>query len=331
MRRKPLAEQVIVITGASSGIGLALARKAAGEGAAVFLISRNAAALAAIVGEIADKGGRAAFAAADVADAETLAHAADAAVRRFGRIDTWVSNAGVAIYAPLLETPLAEHRRLIDTNYFGTVNSAAVALPRLRETGGALIIVGSIAGDMPSPIMGAYSASKHAVRAFAASLRIELGHAGSPVRVTLIKPSGMVTPIAEHAANHQPGAARIPPPPYDPALVADAILHAAVRPVRELTVGGMGRLETLFAGLFPGVFERVAPVITPFLSDPARTPERRHNLFAPATDGSERTDAETGRKTSLYLAARTRPLTAAAIGAASVALVALAMKARRRA
>ena len=144
-------------------------------------------------------------------------------------------------------------RSLFETNYFGAVNSAAAAMPHLAERGGTLIFTGSIAGDMPSPVMGAYSASKHALHGFVQSLAIELRAARSPVQVTLIKPSGVATPIAEHAANHRPGAARIPPPVYDPGLVADAILHAATHKVRARTVGGIGRLETLAAYALPGL------------------------------------------------------------------------------
>lgn len=321
MSHRPLSDQVLVITGASSGIGLITARKAAAAGAPVFLISRNDAALRAIVQEIEADGGRAAYPRADVGDREALQRAAAAAITAFGRIDNWVSNAGVALYAPLLETPLGEHERLFRTNYFGVVNSAQVAMPHLAASGGTLITIGSIAGDMPSPVMGAYAASKHAIHAFIASLRIELKAAGSPVRVTLIKPSGMTTPIAVHAANHQDGEARIPPRPYDPALVADAILYATTHAVRDLTVGGIGRLEVLFASHFPALFERLPRIVTPFLVDRSKPPTRSDNLDRPGEDGGARSRDEHGRRTSVYLAARTRPLATAALVAGGLAVV----------
>lgn len=330
MPHRPLSDQVFVITGASSGIGLLTARKAAGAGARVFLISRNDAALRAIVQEIEADGGRAAYAVADVGDREALQRAASCALAAFGRIDTWVSNAGVAIYAPLLATPLEEHERLFRTNYFGAVNSAQVAVPYLTASGGALVTIGSIAGDMPSPFMGAYTASKHAIHAFVASLRIELKAARSPVRVTLIKPSGMTTPVAMHAANHQDGQARIPPPPYDPALVADAILYTATHNVRALTIGGIGRLEVLFASHFPALFERLAPLVGPFLVDRSKPATQGDNLFGPGADGEARSRNEVGRRSSLTLAARTRPHAAAAlVGGAAVILGGLFLRNRR--
>lgn len=333
MKLKPLSQQVIVVTGASSGIGLVTARKAAAAGASVFLVARNGSALAAIVAGIEATGGRAAFAVADVGNRSQLSAAADAAIACFGRIDSWVNNAGVAIYAPLLETPLDEHERLFRTNYFGTVNGCQVAAAHLESQGGALITVGSIAGDMPSPIMGAYAASKHAVGAFVRSLRIELTAARAPISLTLIKPSGMATPIAAHAANHQDGEARIPPPAYDPELVADAILHAAVHPAREMTIGGVGRAQTLFAAHFPALFERLAPAVIPLLLDRSRAPALRDNLHTAGTDGKERSATERGRRMSLYTSARLNPglATAVAFGAAAVgfALSRRAAEARR--
>lgn len=300
MRLKPLADQVIAITGASSGVGLVTARRAAERGAKVMLIARNGEVLADIVREIRAQGGTADYAIADVGDREQLRDAADKAIACFRRIDSWVNNAGVAIYAPLLETPLDEHERLIRTNYFGVVNGAQVAMEHLRAEGGALITVASIAGDMPSPVMGAYTASKHAVVAFIESLRIELGAQSMPVSVTLIKPSGMATPIAAHAANHRDGAPKIPPPVYDPLLVAKAILDAAEKPVRDVTVGGVGRLQVLFANHFPALFERIAPVVGPLLRDRSKAGTGSSNLFAPARDGEERSSDEKGMPVSLY-------------------------------
>lgn len=316
---KSLCGQVIVITGGSSGIGLLAAKKAAAAGARPFLISRNALALADAVEEIEAAGGEAGYAVADVGEREALQRAAEAAVARFGSIDCWVSNAGVAIYAPLLETPADEHERLFRTNYFGMVHSAQVAVPYLEATGGTLIMIGSIAGDMPSPVMGAYTASKHAVHGFAASLRIELQAKDSPVAVTLIKPSGMMTPIADHAANHMSGRAQIPPPPYDPELVADAILHAATHRTRNLTVGSVGRLQVLFAAHFAALFERIAPIVEPFLVDRRRRPVGKNNLFAPAGEERERSPDGRGQRTSLMLSARRHP----AVTVASLAGVAV--------
>jgi NAD(P)-dependent dehydrogenase (short-subunit alcohol dehydrogenase family) len=216
---KPLSEQVILITGASSGIGLTTARIAAERGAKVMLVARTETTLAAAVEGIKEAGGMAGYAVCDVGSLKQVETAAQAAIDRFGRIDTWVNCAGVAIYATLIDTPPDEHDRLIRTNYFGVVNGALTAVHHLRDNGGALVTVGSIASDFPSPVMGAYSASKHAAKAYIESLRIELNADDAPISVTLIKPSGTDTPIAEHAANHVAGEARIPLPIYDPALV----------------------------------------------------------------------------------------------------------------
>jgi short-subunit dehydrogenase len=327
----PIGDQVVLITGASSGIGLVTARLAASRGARVILVSRNEAALAEIVRGIEAEGGQACFAVADVGDRAALTRAAETGIARFGRIDTWVNNAGVAIYATLAETPDDEHERLFRTNYFGVVNGAHIALELFGDRGGALITVASIAADMSSPIMGAYAASKHAVRAFVESLRIELKAAGSPISVSLIKPSGIATPIGVHAANHLRGEAMIPPPPYDPHLVAQAILRCAERPRREITVGGAGRAQVLFAEHFPALFERLAPLVVPFLHDRAIPKSAGSNLFGPGKDGDERSSREAGFKLSPYTQAALRPRLAAALILSSAAAVgALAIWRKRR-
>ena len=312
-RLKPISEQVIVITGASSGIGLATARKAASMGAKVLLVARNAPVLETIADDIAASGGRADYAVADVGDLSQLSMAAEFALQRFGRIDTWVSNAGVAIYSDLLATPRTEHERMFQTNYWGAVNSAQVAVPHLSAQGGALITVGSIAAEMGSPVMGAYAATKHAVKGYVDSLRIELNRDKAPVIVTLIKPSGIDTPLNAHVANHMTGQAKIPPPAYAPELVAATILHAAAHPTREVTVGGAGVLQVLAATHFAALFARLAGAITPLLND-AKTPSTPgDNLFAPQLGGDMRGDAA-GRRFSVYTTARLHP--AALLGAA---------------
>jgi short-subunit dehydrogenase len=316
LKLKPIDQQVIVITGASSGIGLLTAREAAKRGAKVVLVARGEEALARIVGEIQAAGGEAYHVAADVGDAEAVRRAATHAVARFGRIDTWVNNAGVTIYAKLLDTPVDEHERLFRTNYFGVVNGCAAAVPHLREQGGALITVASIAAGMPSPLMGAYAASKHAVKGYIDTLRGELLQEAAPISVTLIQPSGIDTPVAEHASNHAGGKARIPPLVYDPMLVANAILDAATRPTRGVTVGGAGKAQVLFAQHAPALFDRVAAVGSALFIDPTKNQPRPDNLFAPAHNGVERSRDQTGKGFSLYTAAMRRPGVTLALGAA---------------
>jgi short-subunit dehydrogenase len=326
-RLRPLGEQVIVITGASSGIGLATARAAAAAGARLVLVARDRETLDTLAREMTGSVGQVIAVAADVGDAEQVEAAARRAMERFGRIDTWVNDAGVTVYAPLAETPLDEHERLFRTNYFGVVNGTNAALPHLRKSGGALITIGSIASDLPTPLLGAYAASKHAIKGFVNSLRIELVTERAPVSVTLIKPSGIDTPIGRHAANHQGHEALIPPPVYDPELVARAILYAAEHPRRELTVGGLGRLNVLLGTHFPGLLDHAARFLIPALTDPARPPTPGDDLFAPAGEGHVRSGIRPGRRFSLYTWAERHRL---AIGVGSAALAGAAWFARSR-
>ena len=317
---KPLADQVLAITGASSGIGLATARAAAERGAKVVLIARNEAALRTAVAEITAAGGTADAYAADVGDADAVRAAAAHVRQRFGRIDTWVNDAGTAIYGKLVDVPDDEHRQLFRTNYFGTVNGCLAAIPHLRESGGALITVASIAADMPSPLMGAYAASKHAVKAYVEALRMELAEDGAPISVTLVKPSGIDTPIAQHAANHAGGEAQVPPPVYDPKLVADAILFCATHAKRDITVGGAGRAQALFAAHFPALFERLAPKAAASFVDPSREQPQPSNLFASVGTGRVHSGEHPHRRrTSIYTAAALHPAVTAVVTAALTA------------
>lgn len=330
-RLRPLDEQVMVFTGASSGIGLATVRRAAAAGARLVLVARDAEALEALTREIETAGGEATYVVADVGDPAAMEMAARRAIERFGRIDSWVNGAGVAIYAPLACTPIEEHERLFRTNYFGVVNGTNAALPHLRKSGGALITIGSIASDLPTPLLGAYSASKHAIKGFINSLRIELITQQVPVSVTLVNPSGIDTPIGRHAANHQGHEALIPPPVYEPDLVAKAILDAAERPCRQITVGGVGRLNVLLGTHFPALLDHLARFLIPALTDPSRPPTPRDNLFAPADDGHVHSGIQPGRRFSLYTWAE-RHRMAVGLGAMAVAGVCLAgSRIRRRA
>lgn len=255
IRLKPLRDQVVVITGATSGVGLATARKAAARGARLVLAARNDETLAELVDELgADQ---AAAVVADVGAEPDVQRIADTAVDRFGGFDTWINNAGVSIYGSLLEVGLQDQRRLFDTNYWGVVHGSLIAARHLLQRGGALINIGSVFSDRAAPIQGAYSASKHAVKAFTDALRMELEQAGAPVSVTLIKPSSLDTPYREHAKNYLEAEPRNPPPTYSAQLAADAVLHAAEHPIRDQVVGGSGRLLALAGNLAPRFTDRL--------------------------------------------------------------------------
>ena len=235
---KPLEQQVIVVTGASSGIGLTTARMAARGGARVVLTARSEEALKQIC---EDLGSNVSYVAADVGTEQDLRRVAEHARARFGSIDTWVNNAGVSVYGKLLEVPIEDHRQLFETNYWGMVYGSRVACEYLRESGGALINVGSTVSDRAIPLQGAYSASKHAVKGFTDALRMELEQDQLPISVTLIKPGSITTPFIDHAKSYMEKKPNLPPPVYAPETVAEAILHAAQHPVRDLFVGSGGK------------------------------------------------------------------------------------------
>jgi len=265
---KPVEQQTLVITGATSGIGLATARQAAGAGACVFLIARGETDLKALVEELQRDGARVAYGVADVGDHDALALAADKCIRLFGGFDTWVNNAGMSLYGPIRETTLEDQHRLFQTNYWGVVNGSLIAAEHLRARpdGGTIVNVGSVLGDAPVPIQGLYSASKHAVKGFTNALRMELMREGAPVAVSLVKPSAIDTAYNRQARNITGQAFQLPQPVYATRVVADAVLWCASHRIREITVGGGGRLIASFYALLPGVaeplFARFAPVVT---------------------------------------------------------------------
>jgi short-subunit dehydrogenase/ElaB/YqjD/DUF883 family membrane-anchored ribosome-binding protein len=278
---KPLNQQAIVVTGATSGIGLAVARRAARAGACVFLIARGEGDLKALCEELQASGARVAWAAADVADYDALAEAAEKCRRLFGGFDTWINNAGVTIFGVIRETTLEDQRRLFETNYWGVVNGSLVAAEHLRERpgGGAIVNVGSILSDAPMPVQGVYSASKHAVKGFTNALRMELIRDKAPVTVSLVKPAAIDTPYSRHARNLTGQAIQNPQPVYATHVVADTILYCASHPIREITVGGGGRLIASFYAALPGVAEPLFARFAPSLM------RDRGSAYEPFDDG----------------------------------------------
>lgn len=272
---KPVREQVMVITGASSGIGLATAQAAAREGAKVVLAARNGDALAQIERDLTAKGGAAAHVAADVSRRADVKRIADVAVARFGRIDTWVNNAGTSIFGKLDVVSDEDHRRLFDINFWGLVYGSLEAVTHLRDRGGALINVGSVLSDMAVPIQGMYSATKHAVKGFTDALRLEVEGDGLPISVTLIKPSAINTPFTGNAKNYTDREPRVPDPVYTPEEVAAAILQAAARPERDVIVGTGGRVMSAVNRQAPRLMDYFSALLMPGQqkrSEPPRNP-----------------------------------------------------------
>lgn len=256
---KPLDQQVIVITGASSGIGLATAKLAAQRGAKLVLGARSESTTAQIAEEINAGGGQAVFVPCDVANRADVQRLAETAMQRFGQIDTWVNNAGVSIYGRLEEVSEEDSRKLFDTNFWGVYYGSLAALPHLRRNGGALINVGSEVSEGVVPLQGMYSASKHAVKGFTDALRVEVQVADeAPVSITLIQPTATDTPFPQHARNYMDKEPKLPEPLDDPQDVAEAILNAAVKPTRSKKVGAMSKINTATAKLAPKLGDKMA-------------------------------------------------------------------------
>jgi short-subunit dehydrogenase len=327
---KPLEEQTIVITGASSGIGLVTAKMAARRGARVVLASRSKSDLRRATKEIVKSGGAAIYVVADVAEPDEVEAIADAAIREFDGFDTWVNNAGVSIYGRLQEVPLEDAWRLFETNYWGVVNGCTVAVPHLRSRGGALINIGSVLSDRAIPLQGHYAASKHAVKGYTDALRMELEEEGAPISVTLVKPSAIDTPYPKHARDLMDVEPKHPAPVYAPKTVARTILRCAERPTRDITVGGGGRMLATLGGLAPRLMDRYmeATMFGNQRSDEPTSRKRRDTLHKPQkNDAAERGDYPGYvMRTSAYTQAKLHPLRTVLAVAALGAGVAIALK-----
>jgi short-subunit dehydrogenase len=316
MKLKKISEQTIVITGATSGIGLTTARMAAQQGARLVLVARNEEALRELTDEINSSGGHAIYHAADVAAEYELREASNKAKAEFGGFDTWVNNAAGSIYGRIMDVPTEDLRRLFETNVWGVVNGSKIAVEHLRERGGALINIGSEVSDAVVPIQGMYSASKHAVKAFSEALRMELEADGFPISVTVVKPTAINTPFPQNAKNYLPYEPDLPSPVYAPELVAEAILYCAENPTPEFFVGETAKLHSTMAKLAPRLGEKMNEMTidsSQNSGEPAR-PNREDGLYETNSDLRERGKPERfTMEHSLYQESKLHPILTGAL------------------
>jgi NAD(P)-dependent dehydrogenase (short-subunit alcohol dehydrogenase family) len=328
VKLKALCDQVVVVFGGSSGIGRVTAERFARAGAKVVIAARSERDLAEVAGQIERDGGKVTWIAADAADFEQVRRVAEHAASVYGRIDTWVHLAAVSIYATFEETTPEEFRSVIETNLLGQIHGAKAALPDLRREGrGALIHVSSVEARCALPYQSAYAASKHGMKGFIQALRMELEHEHSGISVTEIMPSGINTQFFDKAKTKLGVKPRPVAPVYEPSLVADAILHAAEHPKREIVVGGAGYGLALAERLSPRLAEAAVSMLAfegQRTGDP-KGAEAPHNLEH-ALEGRNAARGDLGeeaRSTSAYTWLATHPRAAGLAMGSLLSLAAL--------
>ncbi|KAB8321093.1 SDR family oxidoreductase [Tolypothrix campylonemoides VB511288] len=324
---KPLRNQVVVITGASSGIGLVTARMAAQQGAKLVLAARNEDALRQLVDEIRGLGGQAIYVVADVGQEEDVNRIAQRAIAEFGGFDTWVNNAGVSIFGRCMDVSIPDMKRMFDTNFWGVVygSRAAVNHFKKRQSGsGALINVGSFLGDRAVAVQSTYSASKHALHGWTDALRTELEAEGAPVSVTLIHPGRIDTPYNEHARSYMPKQPAHRGMIYPPEAVAEAILYSAEHPKRDMFVGFQAKALAVLAGISPRLTDKLIELWA-FPSQQSDRPsrDREDNALYHAGYGMHERGTHQGwiRSGSLYVKAEKHPVTTTIIVASLGTLI----------
>lgn len=323
---KKLEDQVIVITGASSGIGLVTARMAAEQGAHLVLVSRNEEALKRLVKEFNKKDQIAIYVKADVGLEEDVKRVAEEAIAEFGRFDTWINNAGISIFGHAIDVSIKDMKKLFDTVYWGVVYGSREAVNHFKERNepGALINIGSLLGDRGTVVESTYSAAKFAVHGWTESLRMEVEKDSIPVSVTLIHPGRIDTPYNEHAQSYlekQPGHRGMI---YPPDAVAEAILFSASHPKRDMYVGSQAKILSILGKAFPRITDKVEEYYlypTQHISKPSRPKDDSalhksgYGLHARGTSEGWK------RKSSLYVKASKHPVLSTVL-LGSVALLA---------
>jgi len=279
--------KVAVVTGASAGIGRAVAVELARREWRVGLLARGGEGLAGAEREVRAEGAEALALTCDVADPEAVFRAADEIVRRWGRMDLWINNAMVTVFAALQDITPAEFRRVTEVTYLGQVYGTMAALRHMREANcGTIIQVGSALSYRAIPLQSAYCGAKFAVRGFTESIRSELLHSGSGIRLCMVQLPAVNTPQFDWARSRLPGRPRPLPPVYDPVSVAKAIAAAATDPPFELWLGIPTAKAILGSVAVPRLLDRYL-ARNGYRQQVSRAPtsNQRDNLFSPVTGG----------------------------------------------
>jgi short-subunit dehydrogenase len=331
VKLRSIGEQVMVITGATSGIGLCTARMAAEQGARLVLAARSTDALDQLASELRRKGTQVATVAADVGNVADVERIGQTAMERFGRIDTWVNNAGISVYGRCEEVPLEDQHRLFQTNFWGSVYGSLEAVRRMKTRGGgSLINIGAQESDRAVPLQGIYSASKQALKAYSDTLRMELEEEKAPISVTLIRPSSVDTMFVRHAKNFMNKEPVLPSPLYAPEVVAETILYVAQHPKRDVFVGARAKVLSLGSVTVPGLLDHLmrARMFTGQQSEVESAPGRHDTLHMPDATQELRERAGLTPKVKEHdpytaITLRASPLTTALFGGALLAALGL--------
>lgn len=321
-----LEGSVVVVTGASSGVGRATARAFAEQGADVGLLARSEDGLQAARKEVEDRGGRAVAVQIDVADADQVEAAAVGIERELGPIGVWVNNAMVSVFTAVKELRPEEVRRVTEVTYLGVVHGTLAALGRmLPRDQGTIVQVGSALAYRAIPLQAAYCAAKHAIRGFTDSLRCELLHEGSQVKVTMVQLPALNTPQFEVVKTRLPRHPQPVRPIYQPEVAAAGIVWAAEHPRRELNVGASTTATILANKLAPGLLDRYLgrTGYDSQQTDEPLGPDRPHNLWEPlpGDQGAHGRFDDRSYQRSLQLTATQHRGSLAVLGAVASALL----------